>query len=550
MNDSSSSECSLQVLDPEHLAVVEQQDSGFLFHAPAVSSFDDIIPTLLNCVDKLRHLNIMEQGIQLPTIVVVGDQFSVKSSVLESLAGISLPREQDICSRVPLIIRLQNHIDSEVHLEYNGKSVPTDEVHVAEAIVLATNEIAGHGKGISNIPLTVVVKKNGIPDLTMVDFPRITSVSVHRQPEDIFERISDIIMNYITPEESIILYVLSATVDFPTNFECINMSKKVDKGVGYVCVRNRIRNESSPSEVARLFETHVLLSKMDKSMVHIPVLAHKLVQIQANISSKCLPNVVRRITSLNEFVQNLGSVAEALAAFMQIRSLAKKSLKKIFHRVDLEEYIEDFEMQCAARWSEFLDLELHEYYADLHSNYPYKEDVYLMDELFFLKEACGIRLPLEKNDARLPNVVPHAVFLIFLQKKVKEISTTGEEFVGKMWNCIEEVVIKVLMHHYPELECFIRRAVQNLIARRKDESVQWVREIIGTDKLTDLTSNPEYVATYSRFMAQQTRFLKFWKSSIGKPHLKIKLKGVGVINVLVLRKHRKDFVQLAFELKM
>lgn len=154
-------------------------------------------------MDKLRHLNIMEQGIQLPTIVVVGDKFSVKSSVLESLVGISLPREQDIFSRVPLIIRLQNHIDSEVHLEYNGKSVPTDEVHVAEAIVLATNEIAGHGKGISNIPLTVVVKKNGIPDLTMADLPRITSVSVHRQPEDIFERVSDIIMNYITPEESI-----------------------------------------------------------------------------------------------------------------------------------------------------------------------------------------------------------------------------------------------------------------------------------------------------------------------------------------------------------
>lgn len=185
MNDSSSSECSLQVLDPKHLAVVEQQDSGFHFHAPIDSSFDDIIRTLLNCVDKLRHLNIMEQGIQLPTIVVVGDKFSVKSSVLESLVGISLPREQDIFSRVPLIIRLQNHIDSEVHLEYNGKSVPTDEVHVAEAIVLAANEIAGHGKGISKIPLTVIVKRNGIPDLTMVHFPRISSVPVHRQPEEI-----------------------------------------------------------------------------------------------------------------------------------------------------------------------------------------------------------------------------------------------------------------------------------------------------------------------------------------------------------------------------
>ncbi|MFQ6649013.1 hypothetical protein Gotur_022207 [Gossypium turneri] len=49
---------------------------------------------------------VMKEGIQLPTIVVVGDQSSGKSSVLESLAGVNLPRSQGICTRVPLIIRL------------------------------------------------------------------------------------------------------------------------------------------------------------------------------------------------------------------------------------------------------------------------------------------------------------------------------------------------------------------------------------------------------------------------------------------------------------
>ncbi|KAG9133252.1 hypothetical protein Leryth_020749 [Lithospermum erythrorhizon] len=44
-----------------------------------------------------------EEGIQLPTIVVIGDQSSRKSSVLESLDNISLPRGQGICTRVPLI---------------------------------------------------------------------------------------------------------------------------------------------------------------------------------------------------------------------------------------------------------------------------------------------------------------------------------------------------------------------------------------------------------------------------------------------------------------
>ncbi|KAI4369334.1 hypothetical protein MLD38_017783 [Melastoma candidum] len=68
-----------------------------------------------------------EGGIQLPTIVVVGDQSSGKSSILESLA--SLPWGQENCTRVPLIMRLQNHRCDlpQLYLEFNGKVVRSDE---------------------------------------------------------------------------------------------------------------------------------------------------------------------------------------------------------------------------------------------------------------------------------------------------------------------------------------------------------------------------------------------------------------------------------------
>lgn len=147
-----------------------------------MSSYNERIRPLLDAVDKLRNLKVMQEGIQLPTIVVVGDQSSGKSSVLESLAGISLPRGQGICTRVPLIMRLHHHskAESELHLEYSGKVVSTDETNIAEAIDMATAEIAGNGKGISHTPLTLVVKKKGVPDLTMVDLPGTDSmVSTH-----------------------------------------------------------------------------------------------------------------------------------------------------------------------------------------------------------------------------------------------------------------------------------------------------------------------------------------------------------------------------------
>ncbi|KAJ6701812.1 hypothetical protein OIU74_013057 [Salix koriyanagi] len=68
---------------------------------PMMASFNDSIRPILDAVDQLRNLMVMKEGIQLPTIVVVGDQSSGKSSVLESLASISLPRGQGICTRVP-----------------------------------------------------------------------------------------------------------------------------------------------------------------------------------------------------------------------------------------------------------------------------------------------------------------------------------------------------------------------------------------------------------------------------------------------------------------
>lgn len=544
-NDSSSSECVHQVLDPKHLEVVEPL--GSVVHASIVSSINDRIGQSLivwtslgsstvcrkafSCLpsSSFGHLNVLQEGIQLPTLVVIGDQSLGKSSVLESLTGISLPRGEGICTRVPLIMKLQNHSETKVYLEYNEKAVPTDEDHVAEAIIHATNAIAGHGKGISNIPLTLILKKNGVPDLTMVDLPGITS---------------DIIMEYIRPEESIIVNVLSATADF-TTCESIRMSRKVDKtgertlavvtkvdrapegllekvttndmnvGFGYVCVKNCIANESCEEalcEEARVFETHAVLSKMDKCMVSIPLLAHKLVQIQANIISKSFMDIMKKINdklaidvaALNELPQHSGSVGEALATFMRICSLATESLKKIFLKVGFDECTEDFEMQCAAKWSELLKLELKQYSAQLCSEY-------LMDELVFLLEAQKSRLVLSAKEIQLSNLRPCAVYLDVLQKRVSDISATTREFVGKLWNYIEGVVIKVLMHHagtYPELQYFIERAVQNLIARRKDELVDWVGETIGTDRLTDSTSNPEYVATYSRLVVHKKASLE------------------------------------------
>ncbi|KAL8064113.1 hypothetical protein ABFS82_01G070000 [Erythranthe guttata] len=551
-------------------------------NAPIVSSYNDKIRPLLDTIDRLRHLKVMQEGIQLPTIVVVGDQSSGKSSVLESLAGISLPRGQGICTRVPLIMRLQNHPNPnpEIFLEFNGKTVPTDEENISDAISLATEEIAGKGKGISNKPLTLVVKKNGVPDLTMVDLPGITRVPVHGQPDDIYEQISKIIMEFITPEESIILNVLSAGIDFST-CESIRMSQKVDKtgqrtlavvtkadkspegllekvtaddvsiGLGYVCVRNRIGDESyeeARAEEARLFDTHRHLSKINKSIVGIPVLAERLVKIQATIIVKCLPGIVTKINEkltanveeLNKLPKHLTSVSEAMTTFMYILGCAKESLRKILIRGEFDEYPDEKEMHGTARVFEMLNKYSEELRSAEDTNGSEK---FLIDEIKVLEETKAIGLP---------NFLPKAAFLTLLKKKVKSISTIPSDFTDKVWSYVENVVVSVLLRHsvnYPQLVSSTRRAAKKLIAKMKQRSFDYVNDIVEMEKLTDYTCNPDYSASWSKLMAHQEDFKKalqrfYSVSYIGSGVLE----KTDVAHLYELRE--KDIVQEAFDVKM
>ena len=70
----------------------------------------------------------------------------------------------------------------------------------------------------------------------------------------------------------------------------------VNIGLSYVCVRNRIGEESYKEarvEEVRLFESHPLLSKIDKSIVGISILAQNLMRIQAASIARNLPATVK-----------------------------------------------------------------------------------------------------------------------------------------------------------------------------------------------------------------------------------------------------------------
>jgi GTPase SAR1 family protein len=89
---------------------------------PAMDNMAD--PILLEKVDKLFATGVGEH-IPLPQIVVVGDQSSGKSSVLEGLTGLPFPRDSGLCTRFATQItfrRAQTKITSVSIIPARGSS--------------------------------------------------------------------------------------------------------------------------------------------------------------------------------------------------------------------------------------------------------------------------------------------------------------------------------------------------------------------------------------------------------------------------------------------
>ena len=68
-------------------------------------SFNQQLRPLLDKYDLIRHHLEKDPDLHATSIVVIGDQSSGKSSVLESLVQIGLPRGENIVTRMPIILQ-------------------------------------------------------------------------------------------------------------------------------------------------------------------------------------------------------------------------------------------------------------------------------------------------------------------------------------------------------------------------------------------------------------------------------------------------------------
>ncbi|XP_053471701.1 interferon-induced GTP-binding protein Mx3 [Ictalurus furcatus] len=184
----------------------------------------------IDLIDSLRLIGI-DEDLALPTIAVIGDQSSGKSSVLEALSGVPLPRGSGIVTRCPLELKLRK-IKCGIHwkavISYKEQFIEFDDPSLVEGYVeAAQNELAGEGVGICDELITLEIMAPDVCDLTLIDLPGIARVPVKGQPEDIGHQIKNLIWKYIEKDQTINLVVVPCNVDIATT-EALKMAQEVD----------------------------------------------------------------------------------------------------------------------------------------------------------------------------------------------------------------------------------------------------------------------------------------------------------------------------------
>uniref|UniRef100_A0A8C8S8Y6 Uncharacterized protein n=1 Tax=Pelusios castaneus TaxID=367368 RepID=A0A8C8S8Y6_9SAUR len=194
------------------------------------NQYEEKIRPCIDLIDSLRALGV-EKDLALPAIAVIGDQSSGKSSVLEALSGVALPRGSGITTRCPLVLRLKKLAPQQ---EWKGKISYQDRYkelhhpsHVEKEIRTAQNVMAGEGVGISPELISLEISSPNVPDLTLIDLPGIARVAVGNQPQDIGEQIKKLIKKFIAKQETINLVVVPSNVDIATT-EALRMAQEVD----------------------------------------------------------------------------------------------------------------------------------------------------------------------------------------------------------------------------------------------------------------------------------------------------------------------------------
>ncbi|KAG6118852.1 hypothetical protein E4U13_008227 [Claviceps humidiphila] len=198
---------------------------------------------LLDIIDRLRSKGI-SRYVDLPQIVVCGDQSAGKSSVLEAISGMSFPSKDNLCTRFATELILRRHDSQAIkvsiipgpdcsaedkdRLNKFSAEIDIDAPDIGSVVEKAKEAMGlSETKVFSSDVLRVELCGPKQPHLTMVDLPGLFRAGNRDQSVDDAETVRNLVLGYVRSPRSIILAVVSAKSDFALQ-EITQMAREVD----------------------------------------------------------------------------------------------------------------------------------------------------------------------------------------------------------------------------------------------------------------------------------------------------------------------------------
>uniref|UniRef100_A0A3P9DM57 Interferon-induced GTP-binding protein Mx n=1 Tax=Maylandia zebra TaxID=106582 RepID=A0A3P9DM57_9CICH len=476
--------------------------------------YDEKVRPLIDLIDSLRSLGV-EKDLALPAIAVIGDQSSGKSSVLEALSGVALPRGSGIVTRCPLELKMTKTKEGEAwygKISYRDFEEKIKEPALVEKMIReAQLKLIGNEMGISSELISLEIASPDVPDLTLIDLPGIARVAVDGQSADIGDKIKTIIQTAISKQETINLVVVPCNVDIATT-EALNMAKLVDpdgertlgvltkpdlvdKGTeenvvkivhneviplkkGYIVVKCRgqkeITGKVSLSEALKneeaFFKEHAHFQTLfDEGKASVPKLAEKLTLELVHHIQKSLPRLDEQThKKLEQTQENLKKLRTGPPSDATQR---QKFLSDVTFAQDAISLTKGEELKCGYNSSIFFTLRnKFEAWEKIikDSASSFKEHI-LREESQFERTYRGRELPL---------FVSYSTFESIIQKQIKQLEEPAIQKLKEVSEVVRKELFELAQNSFVGFPNLINTAKMNIETIRNEREEE-AKSILG-----------------------------------------------------------------------
>ncbi|KIL94297.1 hypothetical protein FAVG1_02860 [Fusarium avenaceum] len=229
-------------------------------NTPIVSSnpLNELLEDYVDVFDAVDSLQ--EAGLErelIPKLVVVGDQSSGKSSVLEAICKIPFPVEEDLCTRFPIeLVQRKSLVESitvtisvvercrnaDALSRFKKNLVAGDPEGLAACIQEASELIIGPTTAASTRRFSMNILRITIlgPDmhpLTLVDLPGFFQSSTGNQNAEDRKAVEKIVAPYLREPRNALLLIMRASTPWvtqtaPSKVECPNVDEHGERTLG------------------------------------------------------------------------------------------------------------------------------------------------------------------------------------------------------------------------------------------------------------------------------------------------------------------------------